>query len=119
GKRLQKFQHSFGCLAAFLGVHDQWDPRRSGHMHNVREGGDSRFHDVEPAKHCCCEDVHPRIMLEQVFGDVAATHVRGTAQCGFEIPIAPIDCPVDQIRFFGQHCFHRCQIDVTGNHETL
>jgi hypothetical protein len=79
GKRAKKFQYSFGRWPAFLGVHDQWDPMRPGHMHNVREGGDRRAHDVESAEHCRCEYVHARIMLEQVFGDVAAPHVGGTA----------------------------------------
>jgi hypothetical protein len=40
-------------------------------------------------------------------------------QSRLEIPIAPIDRPVNQVWFFAQHCFYRRQIHVTGNHETL
>ena len=52
---------------------------RSGHVHNIRKGGDCGFHDVEFAKHRRRKDVHARIVLEQVFRDVAAAHVGRTA----------------------------------------
>ena len=88
-------------------------------MHNVRKGDDCGFHDVEFAKHRCGENVQARIVLEQVFSDVAAAHVGRPAQSRFEISVAPVDGPVDQIWFFGQHCFHRGEISVSGNHEAL
>src|SRR5215471_6993384 len=92
---------------------------RSGHVHNVRESTDCRFHDVEFAEHRRCKDVHARIMLEQEFSDIAATHVRRSAQSRFEISLTPVNGPVNQIWFFGQHCFYRREISVPGNNEAL
>ena len=92
---------------------------RSGHTHDIRKGGDCRCHDVEFAEHRRRKDVHARIMLEQEFSDVAAAHMRGPAQGRFEISVAPVDGPIDQPWFFGQHCFHRGEISVSGNHEAL
>jgi len=58
-------------------------------------------------------------MLEQVFSDVAGTHVGRGAQSRFEISVASVDGPIDQVRFFDQHCFHPGKIKVSGNHEAL
>ncbi len=58
-------------------------------------------------------------MREQEFGDVASAHVRRAAQRGFEIAIAPVDGSIDQRRIFRQHLFHRGQIEMTGDDESL
>ena len=92
---------------------------RSAHVHNVRKGGDCRFHNVEFAEHRRRKDVQARVVVEQVFSDIASTHVGCAAQCRFEISVAPVDGPIDQLRFFGQYNFHRGEINVSCNHEAL
>src|SRR5262245_1039283 len=99
-----------------------WPPvRLSRHgrltgFHEVRaraqcwESGERRFHDVQFAKHCCCKDVHARIVLEQEFSDIAPTHVGCSAQSCLEISLTPVDGAVNQIWFFCQHRFHRGEI---------
>ena len=88
-------------------------------MNNVRESTDCCFHDVEFAEHRRCKDVHARIMLEQEFSDIAATHVRRSAQSRFKISVTPVNGSVNQFWFFRQHRFHRGEISVPGNYEAL
>src|SRR6266853_536104 len=61
--------------ARLFGVHNQRDSMRPWYVHNVGKCNDCGFHDVELAEHRRRENVHARIVLEQVFGDVAAAHM--------------------------------------------
>jgi len=71
----QKFQHRLRSWPAFLRMREQRNLMWSGHVHDVRESGHRRFDDVDLAQHRCRENVHPRIVREQEFGDVAPAHV--------------------------------------------
>src|SRR5436190_14547908 len=51
------------------GFHEAW------YVHNVGKCNDCGFHDVELAEHRRRENVHARIVLEQVFDDVATAHM--------------------------------------------
>src|SRR5262249_12711915 len=77
------------------------------------------LYDVEFTEHSRRENVHTRIVLEQEFSDVAAAHVRRPAQSCFKISVTPVNGPVNQIWFFGQHRFHRRKISMSRNDEAL
>src|SRR4030095_5258000 len=89
GERFQKIKNLFCGLSAFLSVDDQGNTVRPRHVDDVRIGGPRRFYDVDLAEHRGGENVHPRVVLEEEFGDVAPAHVRRPTERGFEIAISP------------------------------
>ena len=117
--RLEVIQDVFGVCAADLSMKVEGESVWALCVDQLGLEGQEGFNGIELAHHRRAEEVDPRPPVEQDLDDVSSAHVRGPAEPGLPVAVAPVHRRVEHRRFPIEQLFDHVEIRMRIDDEVL